>query len=198
MSDRAKRTGNLQFFVTAYSCYAPVADAATASYSACMQVNIMPLVPPLILFMCKDPITLNFDLTSLEHVYSGAAPLGPDLSNEFLKKFPHVKTLCQGKMIHILVADAYSFAIIGVSRADIPAAADRRRVRALSAVNQVIRRATWVELSRERQNGFCRQASTGQSLMQFCPFLLTDLLHIPAVHFYRDFGRLQYTTHRVC
>lgn len=38
-------------------------------------------VPPIVLALAKDPMVDNFDLSSLEHVVSGAAPLGGDVGD---------------------------------------------------------------------------------------------------------------------
>lgn len=40
------------------------------------------LVPPIVLALAKHPIVDNYDLSSLERIFSGAAPLGSDLSEE--------------------------------------------------------------------------------------------------------------------
>lgn len=59
---------------------------------------MMPLVPPLLLFLAKDPIVSEYDLSNLESILVGAAPVGKELSEEFLKRFPHVKFLTQGRV----------------------------------------------------------------------------------------------------
>ncbi|KAF1835166.1 4-coumarate-CoA ligase-like protein [Decorospora gaudefroyi] len=41
------------------------------------------LVPPVVVAMAKHPATKKFDLSSVEHVGSGAAPLGREVSEEF-------------------------------------------------------------------------------------------------------------------
>ena len=43
------------------------------------KVTLAPLVPPLILFLAKHPLVDKYDLSSLEQITSGAAPLGGDL-----------------------------------------------------------------------------------------------------------------------
>eukprot|EP01121_Diplochlamys_sp_Union-15-3_P003271 TRINITY_DN1311_c0_g3_i2.p1 TRINITY_DN1311_c0_g3~~TRINITY_DN1311_c0_g3_i2.p1 ORF type:complete len:386 (-),score=51.61 TRINITY_DN1311_c0_g3_i2:491-1648(-) len=45
-------------------------------------------VPPILLMMNKSPIVKNYDLSSLSHVGSGAAPLSAEVQAEFEKKFP--------------------------------------------------------------------------------------------------------------
>ena len=40
------------------------------------------IVPPIVLALAKHPIVDNYDLSSLEQLFSGAAPLGPELAQE--------------------------------------------------------------------------------------------------------------------
>jgi acyl-CoA synthetase (AMP-forming)/AMP-acid ligase II len=46
------------------------------------KVTIAPLVPPIVLGLAKHPAVGNFDLSSLERVVCGAAPLGADVALE--------------------------------------------------------------------------------------------------------------------
>ena len=41
------------------------------------------LVPPLVLFLAKDPQVLDYDISSVRKVICGAAPLGVGVSREF-------------------------------------------------------------------------------------------------------------------
>ncbi|KAI8874381.1 acetyl-CoA synthetase-like protein, partial [Ramicandelaber brevisporus] len=52
------------------------------------------LVPPIILALAKHPIVDKYDTSSFKFVMSGAAKLGPDLSEEFSKRLNLV--VCQG------------------------------------------------------------------------------------------------------
>ncbi|KAJ4370112.1 hypothetical protein N0V86_008848 [Didymella sp. IMI 355093] len=49
------------------------------------RISDLVLVPPVIVAMAKHPATKKFDLSSVEHVGSGAAPLGREASQEFEK-----------------------------------------------------------------------------------------------------------------
>ena len=43
------------------------------------QVNVAHLVPPLVLFLAKHPLVSDYDLSSLDQIMSGAAPLGGEV-----------------------------------------------------------------------------------------------------------------------
>jgi 4-coumarate--CoA ligase len=55
------------------------------------KVTSMPAVPPLIVALAKSPDVLQFDLTSLEAVGVGGAPLGRELAEQFVARFPNVE-----------------------------------------------------------------------------------------------------------
>ncbi len=57
-------------------------------------------MPPLVIFLCKNPIVDKFDLSALTSINVGAAPLGKELTKALLNKFPQV-TVRQGNCIHI-------------------------------------------------------------------------------------------------
>jgi acyl-CoA synthetase (AMP-forming)/AMP-acid ligase II len=46
------------------------------------RVTLSHIVPPIVLKLAKDPIVDKFDLSSLTMMFSGAAPLGPELTRE--------------------------------------------------------------------------------------------------------------------
>ncbi|XP_021737149.1 4-coumarate--CoA ligase-like 5 [Chenopodium quinoa] len=56
------------------------------------KVSYFPLVPPILVAMANhaDHIKKNYDLSSLKHVLSGGAPLGKEVIEGFLEKFPNV------------------------------------------------------------------------------------------------------------
>lgn len=56
------------------------------------KISYFPLVPPILVGMVNnaDQIKKNFDLSSLSHVLSGGAPLGKELIEGFIEKFPNV------------------------------------------------------------------------------------------------------------
>ncbi|KAF5282289.1 hypothetical protein FQR65_LT14343 [Abscondita terminalis] len=51
------------------------------------------LVPSLFTFLVKNPLTLRYDLSSLEFLASGGAPLKKELRDATQKKYPHVKIM---------------------------------------------------------------------------------------------------------
>lgn len=64
------------------------------------EVTFAPIVPPIILGLVKNPIVDEFDLSKLKlrSIMTAAAPLAPEILNEFEKKFPGVEV--QEVMIH--------------------------------------------------------------------------------------------------
>jgi acyl-CoA synthetase (AMP-forming)/AMP-acid ligase II len=50
------------------------------------RVTLSHIVPPIVLKLAKDPIIENYDLSSLKMVFSGAAPLGPELTRECISR----------------------------------------------------------------------------------------------------------------
>jgi 4-coumarate--CoA ligase len=52
------------------------------------KVTVMPVVPPIVLGMAKNPMVLNYDLSSVKKVLSGAAPLGKELEDAFRARVP--------------------------------------------------------------------------------------------------------------
>ncbi|CAG8448074.1 925_t:CDS:2 [Funneliformis caledonium] len=51
------------------------------------KVNTIPIVPPIIVLLVKNPIARKYDLSSLKFCLSGAAPLSKELAEEFTKIF---------------------------------------------------------------------------------------------------------------
>lgn len=64
---------------------------ALAKYS----VTVAHIVPPIALFLAKHPLVDQFDLSSLREVFSGAAPLGAELSQAVIDRLK-LKVLRQG------------------------------------------------------------------------------------------------------
>ncbi|KAF1945948.1 4-coumarate-CoA ligase-like protein [Clathrospora elynae] len=52
------------------------------------RITDLVLVPPVVVAMAKHPATKKFDLSSVDHVGSGAAPLGREISEEFERLWP--------------------------------------------------------------------------------------------------------------
>jgi len=50
------------------------------------RVTLSHIVPPVVLKLAKDPIVDNYDLSSLKTIFSGAAPLGAELTTECMKR----------------------------------------------------------------------------------------------------------------
>jgi 4-coumarate--CoA ligase len=58
------------------------------TYVAKYRITDLVLVPPIVVAMAKHPATRQFDLSSVESVGSGAAPLGREVCEEFEKLWP--------------------------------------------------------------------------------------------------------------
>lgn len=50
------------------------------------QVTLSHIVPPIVLQLVRDPIVTDYDLSSLKMIFSGAAPLGAELSRECMQR----------------------------------------------------------------------------------------------------------------
>jgi len=50
------------------------------------RVTLAHIVPPVVLKLAKDPIVDRYDLSSLKMIFSGAAPLGADLTRECMQR----------------------------------------------------------------------------------------------------------------
>jgi 4-coumarate--CoA ligase len=57
-------------------------------YTQKYRITFLVLVPPVVVAMAKHPITKNYDLSSIENVASGAAPLGREVCVELEKLWP--------------------------------------------------------------------------------------------------------------
>lgn len=64
---------------------------------------IAPLVPPLVLFLSKHPMVDKYDLSSLQVISSGAAPLGGDLEMNAAKRIPSAPLVRQGQHFFVLI-----------------------------------------------------------------------------------------------
>ncbi|XP_020891948.2 4-coumarate--CoA ligase 1 [Exaiptasia diaphana] len=60
------------------------------------KLTTLPIVPPLALFLAKDPMVDNYDLTAVERIICGAAPLAKDVEELLWKKFPNIREIRQG------------------------------------------------------------------------------------------------------
>ncbi|KAK0196820.1 AMP binding protein [Armillaria mellea] len=52
------------------------------------KIQIVMLVPPIAVFLSRHPLVEKFDLSSLKLLTSGAAPLGPELTNQVTARLP--------------------------------------------------------------------------------------------------------------
>ena len=60
------------------------------------QVTDALLVPPLVLFLVNNPLVHKFTLSSLKHVFSGAAPLAKKLEENVKKRIASIEAVQQG------------------------------------------------------------------------------------------------------
>ena len=70
----------------------------TYNVSITSQVTTAPIVPPIVLFLAKHPLVDKYDLSNVEEVTCGAAPMGKGLEEALIKRMPQVKHIRQGKM----------------------------------------------------------------------------------------------------
>lgn len=61
-----------------------------------LQVHSVYLVPPVVTFLAKSPLVDKYDLTSVDTIISGAAPLGEQLTRAVRQRIPTVVALGQG------------------------------------------------------------------------------------------------------
>ncbi|KAK4191557.1 putative 4-coumarate--CoA ligase [Podospora australis] len=60
------------------------------------RITTLACVPPIVVLFAKHPLTKNYDLSSVESIGSGAAPLGLEVSKEAQKFLPSVESVRQG------------------------------------------------------------------------------------------------------
>ncbi|KAF7631047.1 hypothetical protein Mgra_00008698 [Meloidogyne graminicola] len=63
------------------------------------KIRLLKTVPPILVFLAKNPIVSNYDLSSLHVIFSGAAPAGSDLCEEVMYRLPNIQHICQGMKI---------------------------------------------------------------------------------------------------
>eukprot|EP01130_Rhizamoeba_saxonica_P017818 TRINITY_DN872_c4_g1_i1.p1 TRINITY_DN872_c4_g1~~TRINITY_DN872_c4_g1_i1.p1 ORF type:complete len:545 (+),score=158.57 TRINITY_DN872_c4_g1_i1:42-1637(+) len=54
------------------------------------KISVLHIVPPIILALAKHPVVANFDLSSVQVVFSGAAPLGEEIEHAVTARFADV------------------------------------------------------------------------------------------------------------
>lgn len=62
----------------------------------CPQLNALNIVPPIAIFLAKDPMVEKFDLSHLKSIMCGGAPLGEDVIYQLRARLPHVQNIRQG------------------------------------------------------------------------------------------------------
>ncbi|TKR83278.1 hypothetical protein L596_016899 [Steinernema carpocapsae] len=68
------------------------------TYCKCVEtykIRILKMTPPLFVLLCKDAAVDKYDLSSVEAIITGSAPLGEGLSSVAIKRFPKLKLVGQ-------------------------------------------------------------------------------------------------------
>ena len=79
--------------------YKYIVDSFTCTmYLNLFQIRSANVVPPIVAFLAKHPIVDKYDLTSLQTVTCGAAPLGEDVTDALKRRLPTIKTIRQGNV----------------------------------------------------------------------------------------------------
>lgn len=63
-----------------------------------VQVRMLYCVPPQLVFLAKDALVDKYNLTCLKSILTGAAPIGKELHDEIMARFPHLTFINQGKL----------------------------------------------------------------------------------------------------
>lgn len=83
------------------------------NYIQTYKITNLQLVPPLLVMLAKRPETAKYNLSSVQHIFCGAAPLSSDLQNEIMERFKvtvvqawgMTETTCTGIMVPGMVKD---------------------------------------------------------------------------------------------
>ena len=78
-----------------FTCPEVFLGAGTLNVFGGGQVSSLYVVPPIVVFMAKHPMVLNYDLSAIKRVLCGAAPLSAEIEKQFLARIP-VGHLFQG------------------------------------------------------------------------------------------------------
>lgn len=62
----------------------------------CFQITYLQTVPPVALFLAKHPLVDKYNLSSLDIVTIGAAPLSKEVKDLVSKRLPDVRVVRQG------------------------------------------------------------------------------------------------------
>jgi 4-coumarate--CoA ligase len=78
-------------------------------YTQKFRITFLVLVPPVVVLMAKDPRTREYDLSSVERIGCGAAPLGREVCVELEKLWPpgtmNIKQVGLHAFIFLLLVD---------------------------------------------------------------------------------------------
>lgn len=91
------RQATVERFSIIASCDGQTTIKIFCSLIMSLQIHCLYLVPPIITFLAKHPSVKNYDLTSIDTIISGAAPLGEELTHAVRENLPFVVALGQGK-----------------------------------------------------------------------------------------------------
>lgn len=57
------------------------------------KVTYIPVAPPLVVAMSKSDLVMEYDLSSLQTLGCGGAPLGKEVSERFKARFPNIEII---------------------------------------------------------------------------------------------------------
>ncbi|KPJ07625.1 Luciferin 4-monooxygenase [Papilio machaon] len=60
------------------------------------KIAILTVAPPVVVILCKSTIAKEYDISSVEIIHCGGAPLNKSVITELKSKYPHIKYLVQG------------------------------------------------------------------------------------------------------
>ncbi|KAK6737593.1 hypothetical protein RB195_019977 [Necator americanus] len=60
------------------------------------KIRFVAVVPPIMVFLSKSPICERYNLSSVQFLFSGAAPAGKDLCEELTRKYKNLRLIQQG------------------------------------------------------------------------------------------------------
>ncbi|QRW11517.1 AMP binding enzyme [Ceratobasidium sp. AG-Ba] len=88
------------------------------------RITTLCLVPPQVVLFCKHPATKEYDLSHLHFCMVGAAPLSPELTNQFMKLIPNL-TIGQGYGLTETATSVVMAPIEHMGTAGVPGSAGR-------------------------------------------------------------------------
>ncbi|KAK6036259.1 hypothetical protein COOONC_26237, partial [Cooperia oncophora] len=73
-----------------------------------VQIRHISIAPPLLVFLSKNPICKQYDLSSLEFIMCGAAPAGKELCEEVQEMYKNIKYILQGSIFIVCLIERNS------------------------------------------------------------------------------------------